>query len=396
MTGIACPAMIMAVGITIETSRWTVIQREVQLMADLAAFAGVNTYNATLDMQTAATIAAQVAELNGATPGTTRTWNSNTKVLTDGSITVTIGAGLRNSSNTSFKVQVTQTVPLIMAQLLTSGTTTNISGYAWAELSRAQPCLLALGPKGGGVMLQGNPSLTLSGCSVRSNNTISTGGSATISAPSLWARSTISGSGITGTLHPNSGIVPDPYAADAPVIMAFNTLSPGSGAAFSNQPNRTNSLNPGTYSSWNIGGRVNLAAGIYYVNGAINLGDQSTLSGTGVTIVTSGTLSLSGGAAINLTAPTTNASGGIPGVVFAGNSTAASGFGGSTAALVTGVVYYPQGSLSFNGTPQGGSSGCLEVIAYEITMLGNSSMSDQCGGYGALSFGDASALGLVK
>jgi hypothetical protein len=82
--------------------------------------------------------------------------------------------------------------------------------------------------------------------------------------------------------------------------------------------------------------------------------------------------------------------------VFAGNSVAAPSFGGSAAASVTGVVYCPNGSLTFNGGPQSGAAGCLEVIAAAITLQGNSSMAARCESYYAKSFGDYVALGLVQ
>ena len=397
-TGIASPILIMTAGMGVEVSRWTVVKQELQRAADQAAIAGAIQFNASLVAQTAANAAASVAELNGATGGTSRSWNTTTLTLTDNQITVVVGPGLRNTSNTGIAVTVYRTVPLVLTRLLGADLSLTVSASAWSELSRAQPCVLALGTNGAGVSTQGNPSISLTGCSVRSNSTITTGGNASISAPSLWARGTISAYGITGTVHPNSGTVPDPYASDAPVVTALSNLRPGSGGSFSNQPNRTNSLSTGTYSSWDIMGRLNLGAGIYYVNGDINLGSQATLSGTGVTIITSGALNMSGGSTINLSAATTanDIYGAIPGIVFAGNSSSASSFGGNTGSTIAGVIYYPKGNMSFQGTPQFGSSGCLEVIAYAVTLQGNSTMASNCGAYGASTFGDAGSLGLVR
>jgi len=388
----------MTLGLAVEIGRWTVVSLELQRAADMAALAGANQYYASLNAQTAANVAASVAELNGVDGVTLRSWNNTTQTLTDNQVTVVVGPGLRNQNNTGVQVTVSRQIPLMLAKLLTNDATRTISASAWSELSQAQPCLLALATNGPGITLQGNPSVTLSGCSVRSDSTISTGGSATISAPSLWARSTISGGGITGTQHPNSGTVPDPYAADAPIVTAFSKLKPNSGQPVSNQPNRTNSLTSGTYSGWDIQGRLNLGSGVYYVNGDISLGSSASLSGSNVTIVTSGTLTMNGGSSINLSAATTanDPNGAIPGVVFAGNSTATSGFGGNVGSTLSGVVYYPNGSMGFYGTSQAGSNGCLELIAASIILQGNSSMASNCGGYGALTFGDVSPLGLVK
>jgi Flp pilus assembly protein TadG len=397
-TGISAPALVMTVGMAVEVGRWTVTKGELQRAADQAAIAGANQYYAGLVAQTAANAAASVAELNGGSGGASRSWNGTTQTLTDNLITVVVGPGLRNASNIGIQVTVARSVPLVLTQLLGADLNLTISASAWSELSKAQPCILALSQSSSGVTTQGNPNLSMTGCTVRSNSTISTGGSATMTAASFWARTTITGSGYTGTQHPNSGIVPDPYASDSAIKTALAQLSPGSGSSFSNKPNTTNSLTTGTYSGWDVKGRLNLNAGIYYVNGNISLGSQAILSGSGVTIVASGALYMSGGATINLSAATTanDTNGAIPGIVLAGNSTASSSFGGNTGSTISGVVYYPNGPLSFYGTPQAGSTGCLEVIASSISLGGNSSLASNCGGYGALTFGDAGPLGLVK
>ena len=395
MTALVAPGLIMMGGLAIEVSSWAAVKIDLQRQADIAAFAGLLDVAASLGAQVGANTAASVAELNGATGTATRSWNSNTGTLTDAEVTVVVGAGVRNASNTGVKVTIAKSIPTILTRVITSQPAVMVSASAWGEYSKAQPCLLALGTNGPGIFGQGNPSLTLSGCTVRSNSSIGTGGSAAISAPSIWARTTISGSGITGTLHPNSGSVPDPYKTNSAIVAAFNALRPGQGTAISNSPNQTTALSPGTYSSWDIKGRLTLAAGTYYVNGNISIGSQGTITGTGITIVTSGAVSQAGGSQLNISAALNTTSGAIPAVVFAGNSSSATGLGGSTQANVTGVVYYPNGALAFNGTSSGGAGGCLEIIANSIEMRGNSSLAANCG-YSALSFGDATSLGLVK
>ncbi len=399
LTAAVMPMLLVPVGAAIEISRWSTVRQRLQLTADLAALAGANAFAANPDAQTAAVVAAQVAELNGGVAGAARVWDGAAQTLADGTITVTVGAGLRTSSNVGFSVTVTQPVPMMMAGFL-GGSGTTINATAWAELSFVQACLLALDPGGSGVTLQNNPSLTLTGCGVRSDAGIWTGGNGTITAPSLWARASIGGGGISGTLHPNSGTIQDPVAAATPAVArAFESLAAGAGTAVSVKPNSAQPLTPGTFSSWDIKGAVTLAPGLYTVNGAISLGPQASLSGSGVTVVTSGAMDVTGDAAIALAAARNDGSatgGAIPGIVFAGNSAAAANFGGSAGASVTGLVYYPNGPLSFNGGPQAGAAGCLEVIAAALTVQGNSSMAAKCEPYYSKSFGDYAALGLVQ
>jgi Flp pilus assembly protein TadG len=388
------PSLVMAVGIGVEVTRWTVVKLELQRTADVAALAGAAEYALASNAQNAANAAASVAELNGAAGATTRTWAAGSQTLTDNQVTAQVAAGVRNSQNTGVTVTITQTVPLALTQVMSSLSSVTISASGWAEVAaNVQPCILALDPSGGGVTAQGNPNLTATGCSVRSNASISTGGSASMTAAAFYVNGSITGSGISGALHPNDGAIPDPYAHYAPVQNAFAQLKAGAGASFSNKPSDVSMLSPGTYSGWDIKGTVSLLPGIYYVNGDISLGAQASVSGGGVTIITSGALSMNGGAALNVSAATSgSASGAIPGVVFAGNSTSANSFLGNTSPSLTGVVYFPNSDLNFGGTAQGGTTGCLEVIAKSVTLKGNASTASNCSAYGTLVFSsDASS-----
>ncbi len=389
------PVLLMCVGLGVDISRWSVVKQELQRTVDLAAYAGAADFAGSNDAQGAANTAANLAEMNGATGSTSRSWNSSTKVLSDGQVTIQALNGLRSSQSTAFQVIVTLSKTISFARLMGLPPAITVAATGWAETqTSAQPCLLALNSVGSGISAIGNASATLSGCAVRSNASVATVGNANISASGFYANGLITGSETGGTVHPNDGVIADPYASYAPVQTALQRLLPGYGPSFSDKPNGTASLSAGEWSSWDIKGQVSLAPGIYYVNGPISVGAQGSLSGTGVTIVTSGSLTLTGGASLTLSAATTAgaATGAIPGILFAGNSVTASSFKGNTSPSLTGVVYYPNGALDFGGTAQGGSSGCLEVVASSITLGGTSGMASNCSGYGALSFNsDATA-----
>ncbi|MCW3475434.1 pilus assembly protein TadG-related protein [Rhodovastum sp. RN2-1] len=387
-TALTAVPLIMFMGMGIELTHWGTVKQRLQRTADAAALAGAQEFLIAKNVANAANAAADLAELNGATGSTTRAWDATNKILSDNQVTAQVVAGVRNSANTAVQVTVTQAVPLMITRMMSSRSSVTLSATGWAEaLTSAQPCVLALGAGGVGVSAQGNVTVSLTGCSIRSNSSIATGGAATMSAPAFYAAGSITGQ-ISGALYPNAGTIPDPYATNAPVQNAFGKLSAGSGAAFSNKPNSTSSLTPGTFSTWDIQGTVTLAPGIYYVNGSISLGAQASLSGSGVTIITSGAFNMNGGSKVSLSAATVSNSvnGAIPGIVFAGNSYVTSTFTGNTSPLLTGVVYYPNGTMNFGGTSQGGSSGCLEVIGASVTMFGNSGMAANCAGYGTVSF----------
>lgn len=214
------PALVMSVGLAIEVSHWTVVKLELQRTADLAALAGATEYKLASNASNATNAAASFAELNGAVGGTTRTWDSGAKLLSDNQITAQVVAGVRDDQNTALKVTVTQTVPLALTRIMSSLPHVSIGATGWAELDIGwQPCIVALSTGGDGVTAQGNPAIDLTGCSIRSNaldnrknKSIDRGGSATISASAFYANGSID-SQVRGPRYENIGTIPDPYSA---------------------------------------------------------------------------------------------------------------------------------------------------------------------------------------
>jgi len=86
--------------------------------------------------------------------------------------------------------------------------------------------------------------------------------------------------------------------------------------------------------------------------------------------------------------------------LFAGNSTTASGFSGAVTLPLTGVIYYPNGNMSFTGSADSTGANCSEVIAGTITLSGASTVSASgCSTYGTVPFGSvpgSSAIALVE
>jgi Flp pilus assembly protein TadG len=405
IAGVSFVPLVMAVGIGIELTHWTTIKAELQRTADLSALAGVREYLINGDHRRTVDAAANLAELNGAQGDTARTWNSDDNLLTDNQITAQVTAGVRRQGDKAVKVTVRQTVPLLLMGAFGSTLPVTIAATGWADVSvRMQPCLLALnktyaGPTG--ITDKGNAFVKLKDCSVRSNTAISAGGSSRLWASAFYAADTITGNEFNETGGPptmveNNPTINDPYANYSPVQNALVRPKPAGICAsndkscdFSNKPTENSpALTKNIWNKWDIAGKLTLNAGIYYVYGDISLGAQAELSGTGVTIVTSGTVKMTGGSKISLTAAKTadTPTGAIPGVVFIGSSTGTSSFLGSADTKITGVVYNPNGALDFGGTAHDGSEGCLEVIASSIALTGNSGMASKCSSYGTLQF----------
>ena len=406
MTAIMLPVLIMTLSMGIEITYWSVVKLELQRAADAAAWAGAAQYVSTASSSSATGAAADVAEINGVSGTATRTWNAAAKTTTDNMITAQIVNGVRSTADIAVKVTVQRNIAKTFSRIFPSlQPSVTISAFAIAEVipTGAQPCILALAGDQTGITTEiditvgGNASLTASGCSMRSDGGIRTNGGATITANGIYAGGTISGSGICCGLNQNAGQLPDPYASNAAVQGALAQLSPGSGTAVSVGNKATRTLSPGTSGGWDVKGTLTLNPGLYVVNGDITTGAQGLITGTGVTIVTSGAINSSGGSGINLSAATTGTtSNAIPGVLFAGNSSATMSIVGNSTFAITGLLYFPNASLKFAGTSDSGGSGCTEVIAGTVTLVGTSNVSANCSNYGLQSFSPLTSVGLAQ
>jgi hypothetical protein len=416
MTAIMAPVMIMVTAMGVEVTSWSVANLELQRIADISAWAGARQYVVGSNAQSATQTSANLAEINGV-PGTaTQTWNAANSTRTDNLITAQIVPGIKVTTDTAMKVivqrNIAKTFSLIFpgAQSFVTVSATAIAEIVSSAGASPQPCLLALQANGGGVTdltLNGSASVSSATCSIVSNGGITLTGSSYLQAVGIYSGGTITYPGwntnaIQGPSFQNSGQVADPYATNPAVQNDFSLLSSGSGKADPNTSYGPLTISPGTYSSLTLGGSstVTLSPGTYIVNGNVTFDGASIVNGTGVTIIFSGTLSDAGSSSVSLTAPTAASGVGVPGILFAGNSTSASGFSGSVSLPLTGVIYYPNGNMSFTGSADSTGANCSEVIAGTITLSGASNVSASgCATYGTVPFGsvpNSSAIALVE
>jgi hypothetical protein len=164
--------------------------------------------------------------------------------------------------------------------------------------------------------------------------------------------------------------------------------------------NKDTTLSPGTYCKdlQITGGTVTLNPGIYYLDGAsLSVSGSTTLTGTGVTLVFTGsgssygTANIAGGANVNLTAPTTGSTAGIvifgdrymtPGTVFS--------FLGGSSQIFKGAIDVPRGAVKWAGGA-GNSNACTQLVADTITFTGTSDFAINCTGMGTKPIGSAIA-----
>ncbi len=455
-TALLAPVLAGAVALGVEVTSWSGAQLDLQRTADASAMAGMlycykvvsnssNCGNSPAVAQTAATMAAQMAEINGASGGSSPSWNSATETYTDNQITAQIVHGLRQASDTALLVTALKTVPLTISRIISSQSSVTVSASSTGELVSStsgggggQPCVVALSgdsttdpiTAGTDLGISGSIDINAPTCTVVSDQGITLSGIASITAAGVYSAGnvTLSGSAtvtttggldtggsvsmsgsatVTGPESKGAGQISDPYASDTTLQNALATANSATGSAITcsgsgscsgpsgwgSCSGATCTVNPGTYTGLSVSGStgITLKPGLYTIDGNISFSGSTTVSGSGVTILmgTGHTFSTSGSTVVTLTAPTTaGASGGaIPGIAFASQATGSLSLSGSAGIAFAGVIYYPNGATTISGSSASGSTTCAELITYALTLSGSANFASSCASYGTLTFG---------
>lgn len=321
-------------------------------------------------------------------------------------VTVTVNqppqSGTHKSAPGAVEVVVQQQQPRLFSALYGSSQVT-VAARAVALRNGGTGCVLALNrTAGGAVSTQGNAQVALQGCSLYGNSSsasaLSVTGSSTISASFVGVVGGISGSGgVTATNGISTGVplAIDPYAGvspDPPPASCINNFT----------ANSTMTIDPGVYChgiSLTAGANLTLNPGVYYLDrGDLSVVGNSTISGTGVTLVfTSSTGSdwasakVASNANVNLTAPT---SGPTAGIVIFGDRNMAVGtsfkFNGGATQSFGGAIYAPKGEINFIGGSSTGA-GCTQLIGDTVSFGGNSNLQVNCSAFGTKAIGSATA-----
>jgi hypothetical protein len=148
-------------------------------------------------------------------------------------------------------------------------------------------------------------------------------------------------------------------------------------------------LSPGVYcGGLSIGSHdnVTLQPGVYVVKGGnfqVNSGAQ--LSGTGVTIILTGSGNsyssaiINGGSTVNLSGPTTGTYAGV--TLYQDRNAPAgsnSNLNGGSGMNITGAIYMPSGSVTFSGGNSTSSPSCTQIVSWNVTFTGNSNVTNNC------------------
>jgi Flp pilus assembly protein TadG len=395
------PLLIGSAALAIDTIQMGLWKRQLQRAADSAALAG-----------------AYARVQNGtAADAVTRDLQLNNDVTLLGSPSVTVPTtGTFANNPAAVRVVLTSQRAMPFMAFFTSAAPTISAEATAASIFQGQYCMRALEDGNvTGITFSGSTSVDL-GCGVHSNSRsasgVLAGGSAVIKASPIAAVGGVPTS--TGYVQPTT-LLPYSSKQDDPYAHLPRTPSPPTSGctavSLDTQPNQTLTLTGTTAKDYcitggvDIKGTVNLAPGTYYVDGGtFALGSQANVTGTGVTfILTSSTptvstsfptISMHGGAVVNLVSPT---SGTYKGILFYQDPRTPFGdsyINGNSASSFEGGLYFPSRQLTFNGNT-GMKTKCIQLVARRLVFSGNSKVENVCDTTGGGRAFDATFVRLV-
>ena len=387
----AMPLIVGAAAIAVDTAQVTLAKRQLQRTADSAALAGAYAIAQSLE-------SSETVRLQNVNASVNHDLSLNSDMALSGSAVVqnapAVGLYAGNPRAVRVALAHERAVPFMS---FFRGPTMGVSVEATAAVVyMGEYCLISLEDDDvTGITFIGNTTANL-GCGVisnsRSNAAVSAGGSATVIADPVAAVGGVPASGAysSGTLLlPRSLQQPDPFAGlpepvlPSPCSARLNVAPTGSHTV---TPNGTGIY---CYRGMDIKGTINLAPGIYYIDGDnLDFGAQSVVNGTGVTFILTSSnaasnpssianISINGGAQMNLTSPT---SGTYKGVLMYQDRRAPYGsshINGNSLTSFEGAFYFPARELVFNGTT-GMQTQCIQLVGRRLAFSGNGHIQNNC------------------
>ncbi|MBC7908503.1 MAG: Tad domain-containing protein [Rhodospirillaceae bacterium] len=376
------PVLMGMASLGVETSLWFASKRDLQSAADGGAISGAWEVTRSSSVSTISTVAALDARRNAHSADQPFTVTVNTPPIS--------GAYVGNAQ--AVEVRVNRAETLLLAKLFLDSIQVSARAVALAG-SPGDYCVVALDKASADTAeFTGNATINLENCGVAANSdndqALLISGSATLAAKFIETVGGYAQQGagqlLVDTRITHSSAIPDPFE---------NLPIPPSGACSAKSSYKnTETISPTTWCggvTFNAQANVTFLPGVYIVDGGqfrVNAG--ATLSGTGVTIILTGsgsdvaTVNINGNATIDLQAPT---SGAYSGVVIYQNRTASSSgtntFNGGAGMELTGVIYIPSQEIRFSGGSSNGG-GCTRLLGRSVTFTGNASLENNCDGKG--------------
>lgn len=382
----ALPLLIGSAGLATDTIQWALWKRQLQRAADSAAIAGV--YDRVAAKTTTGTAAAVDKDL-----GLNNSLDTTEFPLVKKQVTYPADAG---SQQNQVRVVLAVQRPLSFSSMfMANAPLIQTTAQAATVSSAGEFCVLSLQNNSKtGIQATGNASLVMD-CGFMTNSTSTNSaagqGSSSITATTLAAAGGIqqSSNWTVDSYQPYSPALPDPYASLTPDSSDFSSCASSPPPLSGNGQTITGG---GCYGSLSVGSNksLTLTDGAYIISGG-SLDIKGNLTMTNATLIISnknsaanatiGSLDMNAQANLNITAPTTGKWKGM--AIYqdrravdsapTGNITASSPnkINGGSASTVTGVIYFPNQQLTYNG---GGTTSavCTQLVAKRFYWSGNS------------------------
>ncbi|WP_114228773.1 MULTISPECIES: TadE/TadG family type IV pilus assembly protein [Sphingomonas] len=402
LTALCMPLLIGSAGLATDTVEWALWKRQLQKAADSAAIAAVYARMAGQDVTKAVcydvdptTIPSAVrptgcsATANTSAPNNNRTGLMLLKAPLIDTAAAT-PAGCTGCDHTvSVQLQVQKALPF--SSMFMTSTPIITANATAAAVNSGNYCVVSLeNTNTTGITAGGNTSVDF-GCGMITNSTsldaaVAFGSSSVRATPVAavggldttdnWASGT--------TLLPYTVAQPDPFAnVNPPAIPASCTnvnLGPQQSATYGSATSGTVTC----FSSLSVRGTLTLQPGTYVVTGDVNFGSQATVNCSGCTIImtnstpaNTGSLTINGGAQVNMTAPT---SGDYHGILFYQDRNATMSttkINGNSSSNYSGAFYFPATSVEYTGTA-GLTFDCVKLVIRRVTFIGNSKLNNNC------------------
>lgn len=219
MTALSLPFLLGLAGLSIELGHGLMTKVTNQRVADAAAFAGAQAYNATRSTGSIAPAAARVAALNG---------------LPANAVAALLGASPRTGGAEAVQATVTTRIPLIFSRILGTAASLTVPAASTVELTpQSSGCLYALDALLPGISLSAGSLLTAVLCDISANASIAAPCGSSLQGLNISYNTTVPAQPC-GTIHVGSTglgplvrkIVSDPLSANAGVqgIQAHGAL----------------------------------------------------------------------------------------------------------------------------------------------------------------------------
>ncbi|WP_156254286.1 pilus assembly protein TadG-related protein [Sandarakinorhabdus oryzae] len=387
LTALMMPILIGTAGLASDTIQWTLTKRMMQRAADSGAIAGA--YQLSQSSSTDVVKAAVTTDINR---------NAGFSMTVAPVINTPATYGSYRDASSAVEVTLATDARLPFTSMIMRGPV-RISARAVAEVvGNGDYCVLALEKTNTtGISMNGNATVNL-GCGMMSNApstaSVTAGGSSQITASPVAAVGNVPASNNYGP-----GTIRQEYAL--PLRDPFRNLPDpnisANGSALSVNPQQTRSytsnFTTGTvYNSVDIKGVANFGPGIYYITGNMSVNSGATINADGAVFILTArnaasntgsiaTVTINGGANVNMTAPTTAQSSTYAGLLFyqdrRATNMATNKINGNSGSKLQGAFYFPAQQLQMNGTA-GMDTKCVQIVARQVDWVGNTAINNVC------------------